>query len=481
MNAQPAAATAPAPLGLLTKLFFGLGQGAESVLFTAFETFVLFYYTRVLGLPGAMAGTALLLALVIDALFDPIFGLVSDGLHSRFGRRHGPMFLSVAPAGLGLALLFGAPQGLSDWALFAWLLGSSALLRTAFTLFFVPYQAQHAELTASQSERAWMSTARTVISTLSNLAFLYLVFQISFKSTPEYPRGQENAAAYHPFGIALALAIMAFMLFSALGTWRRMKSAEAHDKTHATISLTGAFVQLGQVLTRDRNTRVVIGGALVFITVLSAGRGLSLHLGDYFWKFDGKQIRIWQQSTFYGSLLMVFSTPFLVRRLGARTPWISGLSIYVLFSFLPVLLALIGAFDGIDTQTRFVIVCMAQAMAGMGMGMNLVCAHVVTAQMADEYAFITGATRAGLVFGVLTLTQKIASGLGKFIGGIVLQTIHFPSDRKAVEVAPSIVTALGWSQVIVIAGFGSIGVLIYSRYRLSAERRQVMVAALGRT
>lgn len=45
-------------LGLTTKLWYGLGQGAEGIKNQAFTLFLLFYYTQVLGLSGALAGLA---------------------------------------------------------------------------------------------------------------------------------------------------------------------------------------------------------------------------------------------------------------------------------------------------------------------------------------------------------------------------------------------------------------------------------------
>ena len=59
-------------LSLPTMAAFGLGQSAEGVKNAAYNTFLLFYYQQVIGLSGTMTGLALAIALVFDAVTDPV-------------------------------------------------------------------------------------------------------------------------------------------------------------------------------------------------------------------------------------------------------------------------------------------------------------------------------------------------------------------------------------------------------------------------
>ncbi len=54
-----------------TKLAYGVGQIGENVKNAGFNTFLFFYFTQVLGLSGSLAGTAILIALMFDAVTDP--------------------------------------------------------------------------------------------------------------------------------------------------------------------------------------------------------------------------------------------------------------------------------------------------------------------------------------------------------------------------------------------------------------------------
>ena len=80
-----------------TKFAYGIGQLAEGLKNSALGTFVLFYYNQVLDLPGTLAGLALLIALLFDAVTDPLAGSISDNWrrpilrYSSFCSFHHPM------------------------------------------------------------------------------------------------------------------------------------------------------------------------------------------------------------------------------------------------------------------------------------------------------------------------------------------------------------------------------------------------------
>ena len=74
------------PLGFNAKFAYGVGQTAEGVKNATFAMFVLFYYNQVLELPATLAGLALFIALVFDAITDPLAGSISDNWRSSLLR-----------------------------------------------------------------------------------------------------------------------------------------------------------------------------------------------------------------------------------------------------------------------------------------------------------------------------------------------------------------------------------------------------------
>ena len=129
------------PLTRSDRFWYGLGQLAEGLKNEGYTVFLLFYYTSVVGLSGALTGQAILIALLFDAVTDPLIGSVSDRLRTRWGRRHPLMFASALPLPVFFFLTFAPPAGLSELGLFAWLATFAVLTRAAMTLFHVPHLA----------------------------------------------------------------------------------------------------------------------------------------------------------------------------------------------------------------------------------------------------------------------------------------------------------------------------------------------------
>ena len=65
-----------------TKFYYGFGSISFGIKNNGFSYFVLFVYSSVLGLPAWMAGLALNLVLVADAITAPLVGYYSDRMRS---------------------------------------------------------------------------------------------------------------------------------------------------------------------------------------------------------------------------------------------------------------------------------------------------------------------------------------------------------------------------------------------------------------
>ena len=149
-------------LSLLQRVSLGFGGGINSIKTDFFAFFLGFFYLTFLGLDPLLTGTALLIALICDAFFDPIIGILSDRIKSRFGRRHVFMFLSIIPSAFFYMMIF-IPN--PDWSenqigLFFWLLTSVILTRFFVSIFDIPHRALFAELGRSYFNNAKVMSSR---------------------------------------------------------------------------------------------------------------------------------------------------------------------------------------------------------------------------------------------------------------------------------------------------------------------------------
>ncbi|MEI9931917.1 MAG: MFS transporter [Rhizomicrobium sp.] len=146
------AATRDDITSLRTKIFYGLGSIAFGVKDNGFQTILLPFYNQVMHLPPQLVGAALAIAMIFDAIFDPIVGNFSDHLRTRWGRRHPLMYASALPVAISYLLLWNPPHW-SQGALFAYLVIVAVVTRTFITFYEIPSSALVPELTADYDQR----------------------------------------------------------------------------------------------------------------------------------------------------------------------------------------------------------------------------------------------------------------------------------------------------------------------------------------
>jgi Na+/melibiose symporter-like transporter len=72
------------PMG--EKVGYALGDAAANLVFQMMMIYQLKFYTDVFGLEGAIAGTVLLIARIVDAFIDPTAGILSDKTQTKWGK-----------------------------------------------------------------------------------------------------------------------------------------------------------------------------------------------------------------------------------------------------------------------------------------------------------------------------------------------------------------------------------------------------------
>ena len=92
-------------LSLLDKVIYGSGEWTSAIAGTTRSLFLNYFLVSVVGLVPNMVGLILLLGRIWDAVNDPLVGVISDRLSTRWGRRRPMMLMAALPLGLLFALL----------------------------------------------------------------------------------------------------------------------------------------------------------------------------------------------------------------------------------------------------------------------------------------------------------------------------------------------------------------------------------------
>ena len=96
----------PDRLPLRLKLLYSTGDLSTSIPLAILMFFQLYFLTDVAGLRPNYAGWAVGAGRVWDAINDPLFGLLSDRIRSRWGRRRVLLLFGAFPLGLSFILMW---------------------------------------------------------------------------------------------------------------------------------------------------------------------------------------------------------------------------------------------------------------------------------------------------------------------------------------------------------------------------------------
>ena len=135
-----------------TQFFYGFGSIAVGIKNNLLGTFLLIYYNQVLGLDAITVSFAFFIALIIDAVTDPIIGIWSDRTKSKYGRRHPFLYFSIIPFSLAYYYLLAGPEP-NDPDLFSRLVLLLFILRVSMTFLKFLEAALAPELSKDYDQR----------------------------------------------------------------------------------------------------------------------------------------------------------------------------------------------------------------------------------------------------------------------------------------------------------------------------------------
>ena len=154
-------------VGLGEKIGYSLGDASANLVFQMMMIFQLKFYTDIFGLDGAIAGSVLLIARIVDAFVDPAAGILSDKTQTKWGKYRPWVLWSALPFAVFYVLAFYNP-GIEDKGLVAlYATISYILLMTMYSINNTPYSSLGGVMSSDIRERTSITSIRFVASTIA--------------------------------------------------------------------------------------------------------------------------------------------------------------------------------------------------------------------------------------------------------------------------------------------------------------------------
>ena len=419
---------------------WGLGSLGLAVILNTLNVLLIAYLTLVVGLEPALAGSLVLIVKIYDVLTDLPMGWVTDRTRTRWGARRPWMLLAGIVTPVALIMLFRAPTGDPLLPVLLALL----LYATGYTLFNVPYLSMPAELSPDTHLRTRMVAWRSLFiagGTFFGVSFApYLVGTLG-----------GGAAAYASLGQIMAATVAVAFIGCVLMTG-------SPDKPGRTVT-TPAFREQVRAIAGNRHFVTLLAIKVTHLLALAIGAG------SLFFFFRFALARDLQTLGLYGAvttLVWALTMPLwtrLARRRGKRFGYFVATAAYAM-------LTLTWLLAGQDESLSLLL--LRGAMFGVISGGMLLMGNAMLQDVMDDDFRSSGQRKNGMFAGTYSLIEKLTSGIGAQILGIVLSTSGF--DRNLPQQPDGAIAGIYVTVAVMPAILMLLSLLIIRRYRLDESR-----------
>lgn len=449
-------------LSFKEKVGYGLGDMASNFYLGFFGLFLLYYYTDVYGISPALVGTMLLVSKIVDAVSDPVMGLIADRTNSRWGR-YRPYLLWVAvPYGLlGYAIFLG-PE-FSDTGKLVYAYATYIAVMLAFTAINVPYSALLAVISPLAEERTKATTFRFIFAAGGGL----LVAALATPLTSWLGGGDDV------LGFRLTMAI--FATLSVVLFWTTF--ATTRERVEPDRSSGRVRRDIGALL-RNVSWIVLAITCVLLVTGLVARFASIVYYVKYYMMDDGEKIfLIFDRTALFssfglaGQLIGTLFTPYLAKRFDKH---------HLVIAMCLTHVALLGFCYFIPPEAFWLTISI-HGLGIMTFGVTVTLLFAMFTDCAEYGEWMTGKRTSGLVVSASMFALKFGSAVGGALPGFILAGIAFvPNEIQTADTLAGIRIMFNFLPATMFF-LGTISMLFYKIDRKTLARiESELIARRGR-
>jgi GPH family glycoside/pentoside/hexuronide:cation symporter len=441
-------------LPLRTKLLFSTGDLSTSIPLAILMFFQLFFMTDVAGLRPDYAGWAVGLSRIWDAINDPLFGLISDRIRTRWGRRRPLLLFGAVPLGLTFMAMWVVPPfdmlGKAIYYAVAFI-----LFDTVFTLVHVGYNALTPEMTSDYDERSSLNGYRMVLSITGTLGAIILATVLGWSIS-------DKRVLFSVIGVSLGIVsiIPPLIVFKI-----------THEQPAKTLPPALPMSDALKFTLKNRPFQMVMGLYLLSWTTASILAAVLIYFANYF-------LQIPDQANYFvlaaqgSAIAFIPLVVWLARKLDKRRAFIVGSIAWIV-----VLLGLFLVQPNQVTATYLIAF-----LSGLGIATAYVLPWAMIPDIVEYDQQSSGQRREGSFYAFASFFQKLATGLALWAMGQFLARSGYitPQTGQSLPVQPGEV-------ILTIRIFASLlpaallaGALVFAwRYPITRESHTALVRELS--
>ena len=391
-TANPVTHRDPEKPGRIEKLGYGMAGGANNVVWTGISTFLVYFYTDVVGIAAGLIGTIFLFSRIVDGASDVVMGVVLDKTRTRFGKARPWLLWLALPFAVVATALFAVPDANSTTQVI-YIIVTYNIALLVYTAVEIPHGTLGALMTYDQHQRSVLNVAKMIGAYVAIIA----ITNITLPIVDFFGGGQSGwIYTFVIFGL-VAAAIYFFTFWSTKERTDPVGTKQDKDRPSVKASLIS--------LARNKYWFIATLVLLLMYIYNAITAGVAIYYSEYVLgspALVGVVATALTLATLGGMLLVVPIT----RRFGKRDTAIVG-----------CLIAVVGSLIIFAAPDITAVVVIGQIVRGIGKAAIM---GVIFAMLADtmEYGeWKTGIRIEGLIYSGASMGIKIGTGLGSALIG----------------------------------------------------------------
>ncbi len=386
------------PFGMKDKLSYAAGDLGCNMSFALKSSIMAIFWTQFMALGETLYAALLLVVQIWDAINDPLLGSLFDADKRNYKRGKFKTYIFVGALGLlfsGLFFFLPIPNAPKVMRCIMFVLGY-VLWDAFYTVANVPYGSMMSVITTEDSERAQLSTWRSIGSMVGNIVPMVLLPILCYDAS-------NNLKGNTVFVAAIIMGAIGLLCFIYM-----LKTTEIRvEERNVTISEKVQKFNIFKAMVNFVKNPAAVGATLAAMAMFIGMQGSSTATTVLFQSYFGNA-QISGIVMLIGYLPMFLFMPFInkiVNRFGKKEACAVGSAVSVfgaLLLFLPL-----G--NGMAGLAGYVI---AQVFFGLGLGFYTCVSWALMADAIDYNEWKNGTKEEGTVYSLHSFFRKLAQGLG---------------------------------------------------------------------
>jgi GPH family glycoside/pentoside/hexuronide:cation symporter len=432
------------------KLGYGLGDTASNFFFQVFNIFLLYYYTDIFGLSPAAVGTMFIVTKIVDAISDPVMGLIADRTQSRWGKFRPYLLWGAVPYGICGYAMFANPD-FSDTGKLIYAYITYTLMMLAYTAINVPYSALMGVISPSSIERTKVASYRFICA--FGAGWLVATFVTPLKNVLG---GDDEALGFQLTMFFFAVVSIALFWMTFAFTKERVKPTHTESDIKADM----------KALLNNGPWPALFIAAIFTLMNIAIRNGSLLYYFKYYVGDDGSPLfLIFDKTAIFMSLgmLAMIGGILLTKPLAERFEKRHLMIVLTLLNAITM-----GLFYFI-APTQYWLMVAVNCLGGFLIGPTPALVWSMYADCADYGEWQSGRRTTALVFSTVQFAQKLGLAFGAGIAGIILSLFGFVANEIQTENA---LTGIRFMFSLLPAVLAIAGMLSIFFYRLDTATVQ---------